>query len=133
MVTPARDQFGTSIITLLVTDAQGASATDSFVLTVNPVSDAPASFDIPDQITSEDVAAGPIAFTVGDAETAAGNLVLSGVSSNPGFVPEAGILFGGSGSNRTVVLRPAPNQFGAATITVTVRDAGGRATRTVSC
>src|SRR5437667_3434549 len=39
----------------------------------------------------------------------------------------ANILFGGSVSNRTVTLRPATNQFGSTTITLTVRDGDGGA------
>src|SRR5438876_10718153 len=53
--------------------------------------------------------------------------MVSGHSSNPGLVPDANILFGGSGSNRTVTLRPATNQFGSTTITLTVRDGDGGA------
>ena len=64
----------------------------------------------------------PIAFTVGDAETAAGSLTVSGSSSNPTLVPNANIVFGGSGANRTVTVTPAANQNGTATITVTVSD-----------
>src|SRR5437016_12954204 len=39
----------------------------------------------------------------------------------------ANILFGGSGSNRTVTIRPATNQFGSTTITLTVTDGDGGA------
>src|SRR5438552_18719684 len=53
--------------------------------------------------------------------------MVSGRSSNPDLVPDANILFGGSGSNRTVTLRPATNQFGSTTITLTVRDGDGGA------
>ena len=37
-------------------------------------------------------------------------------------MPEANIVFGGSGSNRTVTVTPALDQFGSATITVSVSD-----------
>jgi hypothetical protein len=49
-------------------------------------------------------------------------LTLSGSSSNTTLVPNANIVFGGSGANRTVTVTPAANQFGTATITVTVTD-----------
>src|SRR5439155_193483 len=61
-------------------------------------------------------------FTVGDAESAAGSLTLSKGSSNATLVPTNNIVFGGSGSNRTVTVSPAANQNGTATITVTVSD-----------
>src|SRR5947209_19271463 len=48
-------------------------------------------------------------------------------SSNQGLVPDANIAFGGSGSNRTVTVRPATNQFGSTTITLTVIDGDGGA------
>src|SRR5947209_11978328 len=53
--------------------------------------------------------------------------MVSGHASNPVLVPDANILFGGSGSNRTVTLRPATNQFGSTTITLTVNDGDGGA------
>jgi hypothetical protein len=70
----------------------------------------------------EDTATPPIAFTIGDAETAAGSLTLSGTSSNPTLVPNANIVFGGSGASRTVQVTPAANQFGTASINVSVSD-----------
>jgi hypothetical protein len=61
-------------------------------------------------------------FTIGDIETAAGSLTLSGGSSNPTLIPNGNIVFGGSGANRTVTVTPATGQSGTATITVTVSD-----------
>jgi hypothetical protein len=66
--------------------------------------------------------AGPLSFTISDAETAAGSLTLSGSSSNTTLVPNAGITFGGSGASRTVTVTPAAGQAGTATIIVTVSD-----------
>jgi hypothetical protein len=65
---------------------------------------------------------GALAFTIGDAQTAASSLTLSGSSSNTTLVPNANIVFGGSGANRTVTVTPANAQSGTATITVTVSD-----------
>src|SRR5439155_20560173 len=98
------------------------SANASFVLTVNAVNDPPTISNIADQSTAVGTAAGPIGFTVGDVETAAGSLTLSGSSSNPTLVPDGNIVFGGSGSSRTVTVTPAANQTGTATIAVTVSD-----------
>src|SRR5207244_13005023 len=67
-------------------------------------------------------AAVPIAFALGEAQTVAGSLIVSGASANPTVVPIANIVFGGSGANRTVTVTPALNQTGTATITVTVSD-----------
>src|SRR6266496_2775446 len=82
----------------------------------------PTIASITSRTINEDTSTGAIGFTVGDAETTAGNLTLSGSSSNPTLVPNANIVFGGSGSSRTVTVSPAANQNGTATITLTVSD-----------
>src|SRR5437867_817024 len=82
----------------------------------------PTISSIADLSISQNTATAPIAFTVGDAQTSAGSLVVSGASSSPALVPNANIVFGGSGANRTVTVTPALNQTGTATITVTVSD-----------
>jgi hypothetical protein len=64
----------------------------------------------------------PLPFVIGDAETEAENLLLSGNSSNVVLVPEANIVFGGWGSNRTVTITPAPGQTGIAPIWISVSD-----------
>src|SRR6185295_16791968 len=61
----------------------------------------------------------------GDDGTLAQDLVLSRTSSNLILVPQTNIVFGGSGANRTVTITPATNQFGTATITLTVADTNG--------
>ena len=91
------------------------------LLTVNAVNDLPTISNIVNRASTED-ADGSVAFTVGDVETAAGSLTVTGTSSNAALVPNANIVFGGSGANRTVTVTPAANQNGTATITVTVSD-----------
>jgi uncharacterized repeat protein (TIGR01451 family) len=80
--------------------------------------------------TAENVSAGPIGFTIGDAETAASALVLSASSSNTGLIDAAHVVFGGSGASRTVTLTPLANQFGASIVTLSVND--GMATTSTS-
>ena len=127
VITPLANQFGSAIITLTVSDGDGGSKATNFVVTVNAVNDAPVVSSIDSQVTNEDTPTGAIPFTVGDLETPAASLVVTGAASNVLLVPNANILFGGSGSNRTVTVLPAANQSGSATITVTVRDAEGLA------
>src|SRR5439155_481320 len=105
-------------------NASGTESVPSNVITytVPGVSTAPTISSIADLSTSQNTATVPIAFTVGDAQTVAGSLIVSGASSNPILVPAANIVFGGSGANRTVTVTPALNQTGTATITVTVSD-----------
>ncbi len=68
---------------------------------------------------------GPIAFTIGDSETAASSLVLSNSSSNPTLLPTNNIVFGGSGVNRTVTITPVAGQEGSSTVGIMVTDGGG--------
>src|SRR5439155_2198809 len=104
-VSPALNQNGTATITVTVSDGQ-LSASDSFVLTVNAVNDPPTISNIADQSTATGTAVGPIGFTVGDMETAAGSLTLSGSSANPKLVPNGNIVFVVSGTSRTVTVTP---------------------------
>ncbi|MSU57339.1 MAG: DUF11 domain-containing protein [Pedosphaera sp.] len=99
----------------------------SVVISVNAF---PTISDITNLVTNEDFDAGPLAFSIGDFETPAGSLALTASSSDTNLVPLANVVFGGSGSNRTVTVTPAPNAFGSATITVSVND--GMATNTDS-
>ncbi len=94
------------------------------------VNSSPIISAISNQVTLEDVPTSAIGFVVGDAELAAGSLIVSGISSNTNLVPNANIVFGGSGSNRTVTITPAAHYYGSATITVSVSD--GAATTNTS-
>jgi hypothetical protein len=91
---------------------------------------APAPFisEFADRTIVEDTSTGPMAFTVTDTETPADALVLTVSSSNPRLVPERNIVLGGSGTNRTLVVAPAPDETGLATIRVTADDGQFHAT-----
>lgn len=110
----------------------------TFTTLRNPGTNTPPTIsDIRDQAIGVGASTGPLAFTVGDAETAPENLSVVGVASSPlplaniadgsasSPLPVASFVFGGSGANRTVTVTPAPNQSGTIMIAITVRDAGG--------
>jgi len=120
-VTPLAGQSGLATITVTVGDGE-LSASDSFVLTVNPGNQPPTITDIANQTIEVDTVLGPIGFTVGDPNTPLTSLTLSGASSNPSLVPDGNIVFGGSAGSRTVTVTPLAGQSGLATITVTVSD-----------
>lgn len=120
---------GAGVINVTVSDGV-AQTVRSFTVTVNAVNDAPTLASIPDQTTAEDAATPMISLTLADVDTAAANLTLSGTSSSLALVPNANIVFGGSGANRTVRVTPLANQFGTSTITVTASDGALSATRT---
>jgi len=77
------------------------------------------------QTIDEDGSTGHLAFTVNDNETPSASLVLTATSSNPALVLPSGLVLSGSGENRTLRVTPKANQFGAATITLSVMDSRG--------
>ncbi|MCL4298835.1 MAG: SBBP repeat-containing protein [Anaerolineae bacterium] len=102
-------------------DTSYNGSSDGFVFKLHP-DNSPTISAIVDQITDEDTPTGPLSFTIADMETAASSLTISGSSSNISLIPNSNIVFGGSGANRTVTVAPAANQYGSATITITVSD-----------
>ena len=124
-LTPQANRTGVATITLTVTDAEGARASQSFVLSVGRINDLPVVGEISGQIIFEDNATGTILFTVQDQETPADELEVSAVSSDQTVVSDTGIILGGSRENRSVQITPVKNAFGSATITVSARDTDG--------
>src|SRR6185503_11325948 len=98
-VTPAGSQTGTATITVTVSDGQLSTST-GFQLTVTAGNTLPTITAIGDHVTAEDTPTGAISFTVGDTETPAGSLAVSGTSSNTTLVPNGNVVFGGSGASR---------------------------------
>ena len=92
---------------------------------------APTISAVGDATIAEDTSSAPIAFTIGDAQTPAASLTVTASSNATALVPNtAGALaLGGSGANRTLVVTPTANQFGSATITLTVSDGAQTASR----
>ncbi|MGZ8870922.1 MAG: FG-GAP repeat domain-containing protein, partial [Pyrinomonadaceae bacterium] len=106
-------------------DAQtiaGGTAYESFTAGFYYYNTLPSIIPIGDQITDVNVASGPTAFSIGDCETAATSLAVSGSSSNTTLVPNANIAFGGSGSGRNITVTPATGETGTTTISYSVFD-----------
>ncbi|MFC5531640.1 beta strand repeat-containing protein [Cohnella yongneupensis] len=121
---PAQNFNGDATFKWSASDGTNYSSTSAtLTMSIAAVNDAPTITDITNKSTNEDTATSPaITFTVGDVETAAGSLTVSGSSSSQTLVPDANIVFGGSGASRTVTITPALNQNGSATISITVND-----------
>lgn len=116
-VTPAAGQQGTANIEVVVTDASSFTATNKFLLTVG----APSIAAIPNQTTPTNTVLGPIAFTVGDSETAPGSLVVTATSSDQAVVADGNINIANlGGGNRTITI--TTGTAGATTIAVIVSD-----------
>ncbi|MDB4962797.1 MAG: Repeat family [Myxococcales bacterium] len=129
-VTPVANAFGSADITLTVSNGQGGMASSTFTVTVTSVNDLPTISNIADQTVQEGTATTALNFTVGDAETPAASLTVTATSSNTTLVPASGLVFAGTGANRTLTVTPSATGTGTATITVTVSDGTGTATDT---
>ncbi len=112
--------------------ASGRIRIDLMTISGNPPSgnQPPTISPISNRVTRANVPIDDIPFLVGDAETAAEDLLITGTSSNPALVRPDGIAFGGSGSNQTVSIFPDFDAVGTTTITLTVTDEGAKSNST---
>jgi len=132
--TPNVNFNGSDSFNYTVSDGKGGTATGTVSFTVNSVNDTPTiTPNIGDKTVLEDTDTGEISFTVGDADSAAGDLTVTASSSDTTLVPNdnANLILGGTGANRTIKVKPAADRFGGpATITLTVSDGSQSATET---
>jgi len=123
-VTPSQNKFGSSRITIIARDSYYSIA-KRLELVVDSVNDNPVISNIPDKATNEDTPLNNIPFSISDIESDAEDLIVTGTSSNQNLVPDANLVFGGVGTNRTLSITPVANQTGTSTITVRVTDPDG--------
>lgn len=98
------------------------NVTGNFIAKYNRnVNNAPIVSTIANPTICRNQSAQPISFTITD-ETPA-TVTLSALSSNTSVLPNAGITFGGSGSNRTITLNST--SVGSSNVTITATDAQG--------
>ena len=119
--TPVASAYGSASVTVTVNNG-GASnnvVSRSFTVTVDSP---PTITAITNLVIAMDSATPAIPFTIGDAQTPAANLTVSGSSDNAALVLPADFTFGGSNANRTLIVTPEAGQTGVANITVTVSD-----------
>ena len=120
---PVKNLSGTNLVTVTVTDSGGASTSRVFLAYIYNNNVLPTISGLTNIMMSEDATFGPAPFTVRDSQTVASNLTLRAVSSNPSLLPVGNLVFGGSGTNRTLTFTPLSNQLGTAAVTLTVIDA----------
>ena len=113
----------------VVVQTVGADASESR-LSDQPRNTAPTISAIDDLAIPSGRSTGALPFTIGDAETPVDALTVTRGTSNPELVPEAGIVLGGSGANRTVTVTPTPGRTGTAVVTITAGDGNLEASRT---
>ena len=134
--TPLADRFGSATITVFVEDggldnnlqtvADNLTLVQTFVVTVNPVNDAPFLAPVSDRTIDEDAGNQDIALmliSAGPNETQA--LSIAATSDNPSLIGNPSIAFDGTSSTGILTYASLTDQFGSATITVN-RDRRGR-------
>ncbi|MBD5781196.1 DUF1349 domain-containing protein [Pelagicoccus sp. NFK12] len=121
-ITPTANRSGNAQITVTVDDGERMTSQTFSVVVVTPGNTKPTISAIGDVSIIADSSTGPIPFSIDDALTDPANLALTAESDDPDFVPPSAITFAGSGSNRTIEIRPVAGARGPATITVRVSD-----------
>ncbi|MBL9167368.1 MAG: tandem-95 repeat protein [Verrucomicrobiales bacterium] len=131
VIHPNANRSGSATITVNATDPDGGVTSLSFLLTVQPINDAPRVQTVASLTVPLGTEVPLVEAAVEDLESDASLLVLLASSSNPVLLPESGIVLGGSGSLRTVSLSPAPGRFGNVDVTLMVRDPEGQSSSNV--
>ena len=129
--TPDKDYAGTDTFTYRVSDGPQSSAPATASITVIPTNDPPALRGLPRRVDVRKNGSATVSFTVADPDTNLTSLIVTATSSNPTIIPNAGLVPGGSGANRTLVITPAANKKGDVTVTVSVSDGTATTTDTI--
>ncbi|KPA11004.1 hypothetical protein MHK_008790, partial [Candidatus Magnetomorum sp. HK-1] len=124
-ITPTTNQSGSTIITVTIADNGGLTISESFAATVNDINNVPYISLIDDQTMNEDTAINFIRITVTDIETAECSLGITFDSTNITLIPIENISYTCNSGISYVSITPVTNQYGSATISVTITDAGG--------
>ena len=135
--TPVADQFGTATITVTIKDGgldgildtagDNATFSQTFEVDVTPINDAPTLDPISDLVLPEDSSIQIIditGITAGSGETQP--LQVTVTSSNPSLISDPTITSDTVSveGSRSLAFVPLPDQYGIATISVTVEDGG---------
>jgi hypothetical protein len=126
---PVAGASGTATITVTVNNGGLSNNIVSRSFTV-VVDQAPTISGISNVTIGVNSQTAAIPFTIGDAQIATSNLTVSATSSNASLVGSPNIFFGGSGANRTVIIKPVSGQTGNSSINVTVSDSVASASTT---
>lgn len=129
--TPAENFSGNATFTYTVRSRSGSTASGTATVNVTEVADPPQISDIRDREIIQGNDTGFIEFTISDVDTALADLEVSYQvsASNPAdLIPADGgiTIDSGSTATQTILVTPAPDLFGSATITVTVSDGESR-------
>ncbi|MCP4538326.1 MAG: tandem-95 repeat protein [Chloroflexi bacterium] len=133
---PLPDQFGTAHVEVTVSD--GLSQTiRSFEITVNSINDPPTMLPISDQTTDEDtltnVSVSGISYGPTNENAQRPDLAMTASSTNTALLPHPTVVYSngvGTYTSGELVLDPVADQFGLATVIVTITDGLSETVRT---
>jgi hypothetical protein len=125
-IRPGLHMSGTTIITVIASDPQPESITNSFTLNVISNNYPPMFLtSIADLTRNQNARPTNLSFTISDFEAAASHLTVTATSTNTILVPNSNLVLAGRGANRTLTLSQATNQNGTTLIQLVVSDING--------
>ena len=113
---------GTDSFSYRVRNGNTLSETVEVPLEMRVVDDPPTISIIADQLVYSESGDVVVPFSVSDEETPAAELAVNVTSSDLAVLPLSALEVGGSGTKRTLAIRPQPGVFASPTVTVTVTD-----------
>ena len=132
---PTSDSFGSATITVTLTDGgddddlstlgDNLSSTETFVVTVNSVDDAPTASPISDVRINEDAA--DVVVTVSGVTPGPGEsqtVRMTATSNNTDLIANPTVVYASPDATGQLQFQPMPNRSGAAVISVVIEDAG---------
>lgn len=85
-----------------------------------------------DQSVAQDTTVGPLPFSISDADSDVGGVVVTVTSSDTSIIPSDNLILAGTGASRTLQFTPASDVIGTANVTVRAVDpAGNTSTATI--
>lgn len=121
-ITPAPNRWGVSVISIQVSDGS-LITTRNFLLTVNPVNDAPSLSTLANRTIPEDSpmqTVNLLGITGGTLEDQP--LTVTATSSNPNIIPHPQVLYISPSDSGSLQFAPSPDANGTVSITVRVDD-----------
>ena len=134
--TPVTSANGTATIKVIVTDNGGTAnggvnaVTNTFVVTVNPVNDAPTLNALAPLTINEDAGlqiVGLSGLTAGGADESTQTFTVTATSSNLSLIPNPTVNHTGTNATGTISFTPVAHANGTVTLKVVVTDNGGTA------
>src|SRR5207249_692439 len=122
---PATNQFGTTLITVVMQDTGGVanggidSITNSFTVTVVPVNDPPTLNAITNLTIIEEAGLQTVnlsGISVGPTNENGQTIIISATSSNLALIPNPVVNYTSPNSTGTITFAPVTNQFGTTLI-----------------